>query len=180
MSTMRKYVVFMVCSLVIIALDQATKIWISHFSGLTPGVYPPHGGYEIIPGFFSIVYNRNTGAAWGMFAGQRVLLAILAVGAGAAIILLRKNIELHKISMQFVFGLMFGGIVGNLLDRVVYGSVTDFLDFTFGSYRYPTFNVADSAMVVAVGSYIVYTFFFLKKSETAHVTQEHNDSDKTE
>jgi signal peptidase II len=172
----RKYAVFSACALAIIIFDQATKIWISHYSGLPLGVYPPIGGHEIIPGFFSIVYNRNPGAAWGMLAGQRILLALLAIGAGAAIIILRKNIELHKTSMQLVFGLMLGGIVGNLIDRVVFGSVTDFLDFTFGSYRYPTFNIADSSMVVAVGCYILHTLFFQNKSEATTVTNDRSDT----
>jgi signal peptidase II len=174
----KRYAVFIALSLAVVLVDQASKCWISRFSGLEAGAYPPYGGHEVIRGFFSIVYNTNTGAAWGMFAGQRVLLAILAVGAVAAILLLRKSLELNRKFMQVIFGLMLGGILGNLIDRVLYGHVTDFLDFKFGHYRWPTFNVADSAMVVAVAIYIVYTLFFQKKTDKAEVTKTENTSDK--
>jgi len=176
---LKPYTAFVALALSVFIADQASKCWISRFSGLELGAYPPHGGFEVIPGFFSIVYNTNSGAAWGMFAGQRVLLALLAIGAVAAILLLRRNIELHRKSMQVVFGLMLGGIVGNLADRVLFGSVTDFLDFTFGHYRWPTFNIADSAMVVAVSIYIVYSLFFQKKTCASEVAKDGDLSDKS-
>lgn len=177
-AAIKRYAVFIAIAVFIIVVDQASKCYISRFSGLELSAYPPHGGYEVIPGFFSIVYNTNTGAAWGMFAGQRVILAILAFGAAAAIILLRKNIELHRKFMQVIFGLMLGGILGNLIDRVAFGSVTDFLDFKFGHYRWPTFNIADSAMVVAVTIYVIYTVFFQPKNNPPEVTNNVNTSDK--
>ena len=174
----RRYALFIGAALAVLVLDQLSKFWISHWSGLEFRAYPPDGGHVVIPGFFSIVYNTNTGAAWGMFAGHRAVLAILGIGAVAAIILLRHKLELEKRPMQLVFGLMLGGILGNLIDRVASGRVTDFLDFTFGSYRWPTFNVADSAMCVAVAVYIIYTLFFHKETTSSEDIKKADPSDK--
>ncbi len=159
----QRYKLFGCIAFAIIAADQLSKYWISSVSGLVHGYYPPYGGFEIIPGFFSIVYNTNTGAAWGMFAGQRFILAALGLLAVAAIILFRHKLELEKKLMQVIFGLMTGGIIGNLVDRALFGSVTDFLDFHIGQYRWPTFNIADSSMVIAVGIYFVVGFFCQNK-----------------
>jgi signal peptidase II len=148
-----------VIALFVIACDQASKYWIAHRSGLVEGAYPPFGGFEIVHGFFSIVYTTNTGAAWGMFSGFGIILIGLGVAALAGIYFFRHELGLEKRSMRIVFGLMSGGIVGNLLDRMIYGRVTDFLDFVIGSYRWPTFNIADSAMVVAACLYIAIGFF---------------------
>jgi signal peptidase II len=156
---LRRYAIMAWAALGILVLDQASKLWIGQYSGLREGVYPPEGGMDVIPGFFSIVYNTNTGAAWGMFSGHGVILAVLGAVAIAAIILMHRQLELHRKTMQLVFGLMIGGIAGNIIDRVLIGRVTDFLDFHVASYRWPTFNIADSAMVVGVGLYIVIGLF---------------------
>jgi len=144
------------CILALVLLtDQTSKVWVSSCSGLEHGMYPPQGGIEVIPDFFSIVYSTNTGAAWGMFSGFGILLGIFGVAAVAAIFFMRKHLELKRPSMQLVFGLISGGIIGNVVDRVRIGHVVDFLDFQLGFYRWPTFNVADSAMVIGVSIYIL-------------------------
>jgi signal peptidase II len=153
------YATFFVIALAVIICDQTSKLWISRFSGIEEGAYPPFGGFDIIPGFFSIVYATNTGAAWGMLSGFGMLLAALGLAALVAIYIFRKKLELEKRSMQIVFGLMCGGIIGNIFDRLIVGSVTDFLDFHIGHYRWPTFNVADSAMVVAACLYVIIGIF---------------------
>ncbi|HNX04371.1 MAG TPA: signal peptidase II [Opitutales bacterium] len=153
-------VLFPATALAIIALDQATKYWASHLSGLEYGAYPPRGGIEVIPGYLSLVYTTNTGAAWGMFEGHGVILASLGIAAIAAICIFRKALGLDRMLMQFVFGLITGGIAGNIVDRVCVGGVTDFIDFHIRSiYRWPTFNVADSAMVVGVAIYVATALF---------------------
>ncbi len=154
-SRLRKYRLLIILAVSVFVLDQLSKIWVERFSGLELGVYPPFGGVDIVPGFLAIVYSVNKGAAWGMFSGAGTLLALLGVAALVAIALMRRHLELHKTVMQLVFGLAAGGIAGNLVDRIRLGHVVDFIDVDLGFYRWPTFNVADSAMVCAVAMYIM-------------------------
>src|SRR5690606_6380042 len=122
-------------------LDQVTKLLI--VSRLPLGTYGPPGAITVIDGFFYLVHVGNTGAAWSMFTGRSLLLACFAVAALGAIYFWRHTLSLRSLPVQISFGLLCGGIVGNLVDRIVYKHVVDFLDFHFGSYTYPTFNVAD-------------------------------------
>jgi signal peptidase II len=119
------------------------------------------------------VHVGNTGAAWSLFAGKSTLLALLALTTLGAIFFWRRSLGLRLLPVQISFGLLCGGIVGNLLDRLVYGHVIDFLDFHFGSYIYPTFNIADSGICVGVGIYLCYSFKYPtpKQPDTASPTQ---------
>ncbi|MBK9989905.1 MAG: signal peptidase II [Verrucomicrobia bacterium] len=137
-------------------LDQITKFLI--VMTLPTGTYGPPRHIPIISGFFNLVHVGNTGAAWSLFAGKSTMLALLALITLAAIFLWRRSLGLRLLPVQVSFGLLCGGIVGNLLDRLVYGHVIDFLDFHFGSYIYPTFNIADSGICVGVGIYLWYSF----------------------
>jgi len=145
--------------------DQATKLLINARVPFDPS--HSHGlgsDTEVIPGFFYIIHVGNTGAAWSMFSGFPVLLALLAVATLGAIFFWRHSLGLRDRFTQFCFGLLCGGIVGNLLDRLLHGHVIDFLDFHFGSYIYPTFNVADSGICVGV---ILYLLQSLRSSPKA-------------
>jgi len=136
-------------------LDQWTKGMIA--SRLPFGSYGPGARIEIIPGFFNLVHVGNTGAAWSMFSGKSVALALVAVGALAAMFIWRHSLGLRERSVQPSFGLLCGGILGNLVDRLRHGHVIDFLDVHFGNYIYPTFNVADSAICVGVLWYVLWS-----------------------
>lgn len=125
---------------------------------LPTGTYGPPHHIPIIPGFFNLVHVGNTGAAWSLFAGKSTVLALLALTTLTAIFLWRHSLGLRLKPVQISFGLLCGGIVGNLLDRLVYKHVIDFLDFHFGSYVYPTFNIADSGICIGVGIYLWYSF----------------------
>jgi signal peptidase II len=149
------YRLLLLLTVFVVALDQATKAWI-HLH-LPFGTYGEPGAITIVPGFFYLVHVGNTGAAWSIFAGRSVALAILAVATLAAIFLWRRQLGLRQTSAQVCFGLLCGGILGNLTDRLLHGHVIDFLDFHFGSYIYPTFNVADSAICIGVGLYILHS-----------------------
>ncbi len=138
-----------------LALDQVTKAMIA--SRLPFGSYGPGARIEVMPGFFNLVHVGNTGAAWSMFSGQSLALAVLALGTLAAIFFWRRALGLRQPAAQCAFGLLCGGIAGNLVDRVRHGHVIDFLDFHFGSYIYPTFNVADSAIFVGVFWYVIWS-----------------------
>ncbi|MDP0501172.1 MAG: signal peptidase II [Verrucomicrobiota bacterium JB022] len=141
---------------VILLLDQLTKIFIARFSGLP--LHDPQGGWEIIPGFFRIVYSVNYGAAWGMMAGMGWLLILLAAVALIAIYAFRHALEMRQRGMQIIFGLIVGGILGNTIDRVAHGYVIDFLDFDLQFYQWPTFNVADCGIVVGICLYLLWSF----------------------
>lgn len=137
------------------ALDQLTKLWVVHRLAL--GSYGKFGGIEIFPKFFYLVHVGNTGAAWSMFTGMSTVLALLALATLAAIFFWRRALGLRRPAAQVFFGLLVGGTAGNLVDRLAYGHVIDFLDFHFGGYVFPTFNVADSAICIGVFGYILWS-----------------------
>lgn len=147
---------FFLITLLVFAADRISKIWIH--KNLPFNAYFPPDNIVIIPGFFHIVHVGNTGAAWGLFAGGSFWLAILAVVTLAAIFLFRRHLDLARPMVQLSFGLLCGGIVGNLLDRILYGHVIDFLDFHFGSFVWPAFNLADAGICVGVGLYLIHSF----------------------
>lgn len=140
---------------VVFGLDQLTKAMIAE--RLPFGSYGRPAHIEVIPGFFNLVHVGNTGAAWSMFAGQSFWLGLLALATLGAMFWWRRTLGLDQRSAQPAFGLLCGGIAGNLVDRFLHGHVIDFLDFHFGAYTYPTFNVADSAICVGVLWYILWS-----------------------
>ena len=141
-------------AVVIFALDQLTKAWIA--ARMPLNTYGEGtGAIPVIRGFFYLVHQGNTGAAWSMFTGRSVLLAVLAAGTLLAIFYWRRALGLQDRVTQVCFGLLCGGIVGNLTDRLVHGYVVDFIDLHFGDYIYPTFNVADSGICVGVVLFLI-------------------------
>lgn len=140
---------------IVFVLDQLTKYWI--IQRLPFGSYGPGASIEVFPNFFYLVHVGNTGAAWSMFTGMSVLLALLAGATLLAIFFWRRQLGLRQPAAQLAFGLLCGGITGNLADRIMHGHVIDFLDLHFGSYIYPTFNVADSAICVGVIGYVLWS-----------------------
>ena len=134
-------------AILILVMDQWTKAWIRfHFS---------HGeSRAIIDGFFNLVYVRNDGAAWNLLSGQSWLLITISLGV-LLFLAIKGRAELMRTRFtQILYGLLLGGIAGNLVDRIRFGWVTDFLDFQFGSYHYPSFNLADAAICVGAILYI--------------------------
>ena len=135
-------------------LDQASKAWVAW--RLVYGTYgEAFGAIPVIKGFMYVVHVGNTGAAWSTFSGKSFILALLAAGTLAAIFVWRRALGLRLRSHQLCFGLLCGGILGNLTDRIVRHHVVDFIDLHFGTYVYPTFNVADSGICVGVLLYLV-------------------------
>lgn len=152
---MKPYRLLLGLAVVVFVLDQATKYWID--ARMPLGTYGPPGAITVIDGFFYLVHVGNTGAAWSLFAGQSAWLAVLAALTLAAIAYWRHSLGLREPVVQLSFGLLCGGIVGNLVDRLLHGHVIDFLDFHFGSYVYPTFNVADAGICIGVGIYLIHS-----------------------
>lgn len=146
---------FWLLGLIVFALDQLTKFWIA--ARLPFGSYGPGASLVIFPDFLHLVHVGNTGAAWSMFSGASLWLALLGLGTLAGIFFWRHSLGLRSPAAQAAFGLLCGGIVGNLVDRLVHGHVIDFLDFHFGAYTYPTFNVADAGICVGVFWYVLWS-----------------------
>ncbi|MEX2382753.1 MAG: signal peptidase II [Opitutales bacterium] len=143
----------------IVVFDQATKTWIH--TNLAFGTYHPSdpGRITVIPDFFHIVHLGNTGAAWGIFQGMSQWLALLGILAVVVIYFCRHHFGLNKLPVQISFGLLCGGIIGNVVDRFIHGYVIDFLDFRFGDYAWPAFNIADAGIVTGVILYMITSFF---------------------
>jgi signal peptidase II len=151
----RAYRLLLTLALITFGADQATKLWIVARVPFNP--MHAHGlghDIEVIRGFFYIIHVGNTGAAWSMFAGRGLLLACLAVATLVAIFFWRHSLGLRDRLSQISFGLLCGGIVGNLVDRLLHQHVIDFIDLHFGNYIYPTFNIADSGICVGVILYL--------------------------
>ena len=137
-------------ALLVILLDQATKEWVR-------GAFSLHESVPVIPGFFHLTYIRNTGAAWGMFSGQNLALSLLAFAMLVALVLFRRKILPPGKPHRVALGLLCGGIVGNLFDRLRLDYVVDFLDFFHRGWHFPAFNVADSAICIGVAIYVLGT-----------------------
>lgn len=132
-----------VLSIIIIFIDQFTKYFaISNLKGNPANI--------IIPGFFKFVYVENYGAAFGILKHKKVFFIVITfvVVALIALFLFKYQSELN-IFMKIASGALLGGAIGNLIDRIKFGYVVDFISVRlFNSYEYPVFNVADMAIVM--------------------------------
>lgn len=132
----------------VIAADQLTKAWA--LNSLRPvGMIP------VVPGFFNLTFVRNTGIAFGMFAGQGLLVAVFMIGLAAMALYYARGLNWRSWEPNLVGGCLVGAALGNLLDRTRLGYVVDFFDVYAGSHHWPVFNVADSLICVAVGWIVV-------------------------
>jgi signal peptidase II len=151
------------------ALDRVTKLWIE-------ANVPLFGSFNVIPGFFDIVHTKNPGAAFGMFAdSSHPLRTFMLVGVSLAVLvfiaysLLRPGKSGVATTKTTIMGLtlVLGGALGNVYDRVMFGEVTDFLEFYSGSWRFAAFNVADSAITVGAGLLILDMWLTRKHTDAA-------------
>lgn len=104
----------------------------------------------IVDGFAYLTYVRNTGAAWGLFRGANLWLAVLSLLTLVVLIRFRSQFLRPSLPHQIAVGLLVGGIIGNLMDRLRLGYVTDFVSLHFGHFEFPAFNLADSGITLAV------------------------------
>jgi signal peptidase II len=117
----------------------------------------------VLDGFFRFVHWGNTGAAWSMFRDSNLILAVVSVAALIALFVFRNHFEVHRRLGQLSLGLIFGGILGNLTDRLIHKHVVDFLYFYLNrrdgtELGFPAFNVADSAICTGVGLILLMSF----------------------
>jgi signal peptidase II len=138
----RPRLLFFVVIVLAIAADQATKAW------ATASLRPVER-VTLVPGFFELTYVRNTGIAFGMFAGQGLLVGAFVLGLLA--LYYSRGLNWAAREPNIVGGCLVGGALGNLLDRSRLGYVVDFFDVYVGTYHWPVFNVADSLICCAVG-----------------------------
>ena len=155
----KNYIIGSIFIVLGILLDQIVKIIVR--------VNMPVGeSITIINHFFCISHVENTGAAWGGFSGFTIVLTILSIGMLGFFIYLYRNIDFKNKKIYSVsLVLVISGTIGNLIDRLFFQHVTDFLDFYIFGYDYPVFNIADILLVVGFGFLIVYLIFFSEKKE---------------
>ena len=133
---------------VIVFLDQLTKIIVDRTMALYQSI-------PIVDGWFNLTYVRNTGTAFGIFAGsaeifRRPFLILVSILASGFIITLLKRLADGERGFITALTFILGGAVGNLIDRVFYGEVIDFVDVYWRNYHWPAFNVADSFITIGV------------------------------
>jgi signal peptidase II len=134
--------------LLIVVVDQATKALIRQ-------MLPLHSSVSVVPGLLDLTHVRNTGAAFGILNGadfpfKTVVIPMIATAALIAVGMYSANLGRHQRVARIGLALIIGGAAGNLLDRIVAGSVVDFVDVYWRSYHFWAFNVADSAITCGV------------------------------
>lgn len=149
----KREIVFSVIAVAVVLLDQATKAWIASTMML-------HESFPVICGFFNITYVRNPGAAFGFLAGASPMFRsvfFLTVTVAAILLILHyfRTSRIEESLQVSALALIMAGAVGNLIDRMRFGEVVDFLDIYIGSHHWPAFNVADSAISVGAAILVV-------------------------
>ena len=153
---------FILVSGLVIVLDQITKAVIL-------ATLPLMDAIPVIAGFFSIVHVRNPGGAFGFMAGQGpmvrsiLFLVISGLAAGVIIWLYRRTPASFRL-LRIALSLIFGGAIGNIIDRIRFGEVVDFLDVYIGDLHWPAFNIADSAITIGM-TIMIYHVLFKKMPE---------------
>lgn len=115
--------------------------------------------HEIIKNLFYFTYSQNTGVAWGMFAGKLGLFILIAIVVAVAMVVYFRKTKQSEILTRFGLVLAFSGLLGNLIDRIVFGYVRDFIDVIIFNYNFPIFNIADMAVVIGFALIIIEIIF---------------------
>ena len=154
---------YFIFAVVTVIADQLTKSWVLSSFQL-------YESREVIPDFFNLVYVTNTGAAFSMLADVNSawkhyfflgIGGVAVIGLTIARFRMRKENSLYGVALA----LICGGAVGNLIDRIRFGSVVDFLDFHLAGYHWPAFNIADSAICVGAGLFLVVNILESRKQK---------------
>ena len=156
----KRYAFFFIILVAVLTLDQWTKFYIDSVMSL-------HDSFPLIKGLFNITYVRNPGAAFGFLANASpafrsiffISVTVIAIVLILYFVAKNRRADLLLISS---LSLILSGAVGNLIDRVRFGEVIDFLDVYLGSYHWPAFNVADSA--ISIGAVLLILEMFKKRT----------------
>ncbi len=148
-------------SIAVFVVDVITKIWAAHSLQGNPPIH-------IVPGFLRLLYGENTGIAFGLLQDYGGILHILApIAFVVLLIIVYKQISELDMDWWYVlmFGLLIGGALGNILNRLYSGYVVDFIDVYYQDFQWPTFNVADSALTVGEVILVFKLVFWKKPAE---------------
>jgi signal peptidase II len=155
-------VIYYLTAALAIILDQLTKFWILQ-------TFELYESREIIPGLFNLVYVTNTGAAFSMLADvdspwRHYFFVVVGLIACAGLTLYYHRFGNRRRVYAIALGLIAGGALGNLIDRLRFGAVVDFLDFHLAGHHWPAFNVADSAICVGAALFLIVSMIEEKKT----------------
>ncbi|OGP88774.1 MAG: signal peptidase II [Deltaproteobacteria bacterium RBG_19FT_COMBO_43_11] len=159
----KNIIIFILGATVVVAFDQITKAVITEKLFM-------YGTHKVIDGFFNLVYVMNPGAAFGFLAGMSEIfryfffIGITAVAILLIIYYILKSKQ-ERLPVIISLTLIFGGAVGNLIDRIRFGAVVDFLDFYIGTWHWPAFNVADSA--ISAGAVLMIWGILVNRKKTS-------------
>ncbi|MBU1744855.1 MAG: signal peptidase II [Proteobacteria bacterium] len=164
----KRNILFLAITFLVMLLDQATKAWIIS----TMRIYD---SFVVIEGFFSITHVRNPGAAFGFLAGapplfRHIFFLAVTVAAIALILHYLRVSRIEEPSLVSALALILAGAVGNLIDRIRFGEVVDFLDVYIGSHHWPAFNVADSA--ITVGAVVLMAVLLRRRKQVIHSAED--------
>ncbi|MCZ6681485.1 MAG: signal peptidase II [Candidatus Poribacteria bacterium] len=137
-------------TLPVLLIDQLTKWLIQQH-------IPPHRQHVIIEGIFNLRHDTNDGAAFGLMPGQNLPLIIISIAAIGFILFYYRHFY-ESLWMKVALGFLLGGALGNFIDRMRLGEVTDFLQFRLPGFWWPTFNVADVAVCIGAGMLMLHMF----------------------
>lgn len=161
-----KYLYLLVISLLVVGLDQATKLLVVKIIDL-------HELVPVLPGLFNLTYLHNKGAAFGILANSPYRLPFFLLVTLIAVLVLLYALHRSRDDQRlapFSLSLIFAGAVGNLIDRVRLGEVIDFLDFYWQEHHWPAFNVADTAICIGVALLAIDMILEERRQKTAPPT----------
>lgn len=144
-------------ALLIAIADQVAKWLVVRFIA-------PEEPVPVIHSCFRLVHWTNRGAAWGILQDYNLVLIVVSILTILALYFYRHSFPIHQPVGSVALGLITGGIVGNLIDRVLHGHVVDFLDFYVGQNHWPAFNIADSAICIGLALYLIVSWRSSPKS----------------
>lgn len=139
---------YLLISIAILAADQLTKEWVDRSLFI-------HESRTVIPDFFNLVHTRNTGAVFGVFQDTawpiipKLLMLLSMAALGLILLFFYRSSSEEKLNLVGL-SMILGGAAGNIIDRIFRASVVDFLEFYIGSFHWPAFNVADSAICTGI------------------------------
>ena len=142
---------FVAIAVAVVIVDQLTKSWL--VANVEPG-----GAIAIVGDWLRLIHGRNDGGLFGLFGGSAAVLAIASLGVIGLIVAYHARSK-PNVVLSIALGLLLGGAIGNLIDRIRFGYVIDFVDAGIGTLRFYTFNVADSAISIAILLLILLALF---------------------
>lgn len=154
MARLRKYLPLLAIAGGLVVIDQITKALVLKFIPLLHSI-------TVVPGFFNLSHVHNPGGAFGFLAGDPsiirhyLFLLAAAVALGLILYFYEQTPATHRY-LKMALALIFGGAIGNMIDRLRFGEVVDYLDFYWGVYHWPTFNVADSGVTIGVVIFLLH------------------------